>query len=266
MKKISHITAVVLFMLLAMSMTGCKSSDGKTHLTFQIWDVYQRPGMQAMCDAYTAQHPDVIIDVQATSWNEYWTKLEAAAESNILPDIFWMHINQLLYYADFGMLADVTHLYDDIDSDYYKNHFSEISLNNASGSDGRATMSNGLCYSTGARGKQLEAALDVIKYFGTEEAQRIQGENGAAIPAYLGTEETWRSAFDIYDEKLDLDIIFEQFDYAVQAVYNSASPKWKSQVLDQLTKVYSGGQDLMTGLENMQRIVDTETAKKLADN
>lgn len=61
-------------------------------------------------------------------------------------------------------------------------------------------------------------------------------------------------------------LCYSTVDYAVQAVYNSASPKWKSQVLDQLTKVYSGDQDLMTGLENMQTIVDTETAKKLADN
>lgn len=30
--------------------------------------------------------------------------------------------------------------------------------------DGRATMSNGLCYSTSARGKNREAALDVIKF------------------------------------------------------------------------------------------------------
>jgi hypothetical protein len=82
----------------------------------------------------------------------------------------------------------------------------------------------------------------------------------------MGTEETWRSAFDPYEEKLNLDVIFEQFDYAVQAVYNSASPKWKSQVLDQLTKVYSKELDLMTGLERMQSIVDTETAKKLADD
>ena len=124
-------------------------------------------------------------------------------------------------------------------------------------------MSNGLCYSTSARGKNREAALDVIKFFGTEEAQRIQGENGAAIPAYIGCEETWRAAFDSYDEKLDLDVIFDQFDYAVQAVYNSASPKWKSQVIDELTRIYSGSQDLMAGLENMERIVNTETAKKL---
>ena len=327
-----------------------------------------------------------------------------------------MHTNQLLYYADFGMLADVTDLYDDVDPNYYKNHFSEISCSNASGSDGRlygvpkdkdngmlvynkemfdaagvayptddwtwedmteasqkiydatgkyafmsynddqlgywafayqagghiltaartqagytnpgsvkgiefyvnmqkedwcpdqtffaettpntaffsemgamymegtwnlpqwmksypdmrgkwdiaklpkctdpiedgesldkegrATMSNGLCYATAAHGKKLEAALDVIKYFGTEE--------------------TWRSAFSSYEEQLNLDVCFDQFDYAIQAVYNSASPKWKSQVLDELNKAYNGDQDLTTSLENMQSIVNTETAKKLA--
>ncbi len=138
MRKLPHMTVAILILILSLSITGCGSStDGKTHLTFQIWDVYQRPGMQAMCDAYTAQHPDVVIEVQATSWSEYWTKLEASAESNTMPDIFWMHTNQLLYYADFGMLADVTDLYDDVESDYYEKHFSEISRSNASGSDGR---------------------------------------------------------------------------------------------------------------------------------
>ena len=133
------------------------------------------------------------------------------------------------------------------------------------------TFWHGICLQNGMvkhyrKGEVFVWQGDVIKYFGTEEAQRIQGENGAAIPAYIGCEETWRSAFDAYGEKLNLDVIFDQFDYAVQAVYNSASPKWKSQVLDELTRVYAGSQDLMTGLENMQSIVDTETAKKLADN
>lgn len=439
MRRLHHMTVAALLLIMLLSLTGCgTSADGKTHLTFQIWDVYQRPGMQAMCDAYTAKNPDVVIEVQATSWSEYWTKLEASAESNTMPDIFWMHTNQLLYYADFGILADVTDLYNDVEPDYYKKHFSDISLSNVEGSDGkfygvpkdkdnivlmynkemfdaagvayptdewtwedmtdasqkiydatgkyglmayndaqlgywpfvyqagghiltkdrtkagytnpgsvkamefyvnlqkedwcpdqnyfaetspgtaffseagamylegnwslpqlmenypemrgkwdvaklprctspiedeesldidgRATMSNGLCYSTAARGKKRDIALDVIKYFGTEEAQRIQGENGAAIPAYIGCEETWRSAFDTYDEKLDIDVVFAQFDYAVQTVYNAAGPKWRNQVMDELTKVYKGGQELMTGLENMERIVNTETAKTLADD
>ena len=90
MKKFSRMAAVLLLLAMLLSMAGCGSSDGKTHLSFQIWDTNQRAGMQAMCDAYTAKHPDVVIDVQVVSWSEYWTKLEAAAESNTMPDIFWI--------------------------------------------------------------------------------------------------------------------------------------------------------------------------------
>ena len=138
MKKIPRMAAAALTLALLLSLAGCGSADGKKHLTFQIWDVNQRDGMQAMCDAYTAQvDPNVVIEVQVTNWNEYWTKLEAAAESNTMPDIYWMHTDQILYYADFGMLADLTDLYDSEDANYYQNHFSDISIGNASGTDGR---------------------------------------------------------------------------------------------------------------------------------
>lgn len=105
------------------------SSGGKKALTFQIWDVAQKEGMEAMCAAYTQQHPEVSIEVQVTSWNEYWTKLEAAATSNQMPDIFWMHTNELLKYADNGMLADCSDIVE-------KDKFSEVSLSNAMGSNG----------------------------------------------------------------------------------------------------------------------------------
>ena len=91
MKKISRrsFLAATAALAAASLTTGCGGpSDGKTHLTFQIWDVAQRDGMQAMCDAYTEHNPDVVIEVQVTSWDEYWTKMDAAAESNQLPDIF----------------------------------------------------------------------------------------------------------------------------------------------------------------------------------
>jgi len=409
-----------------MSLAGCSAADGKTHLTFQIWDVAQRDSMQAICDAYTAKNPDVVIEVQVTSWTEYWTKLEAAAESNTMPDIFWMHTNQILYYSDFGMLADVTDLYDDVDPNFYNEHFSEISRNNASGSngrlygvpkdkdniilvynkemfdaagvaypdddwtwddmtdasakiyettgkygfmayaedhlgywnfvyqaggyilnedktkagftqpatmdamkfyigiqneewcptqtyfaetqpgiaffselgsmylegnwelmnkatsypnmdgkwdiaklpicpnpasgDGRATISNGLCYSTAARGKNLEVVKDVLKYFGTEEAQRLAGSYGVAIPAYNGTEDSYFEAFEKAGYDLDLQIIKDQFDYSIQCVNNASRPKWKSPVGDELIKIYSGQVDIDTGLANMQRIVDDASA------
>ena len=75
MKNQKKLLAAFLVVVLTFGMTACgKASDGKTHLTFQIWDVAQRDGMQAVCNAYTAKHPEVVIEVQVTSWGEYWTK------------------------------------------------------------------------------------------------------------------------------------------------------------------------------------------------
>ena len=414
----------------AMSLSGCQSSgrtaDGKVKLTFQIWDTAQRNGMQDIVNAYMEKNPNVVIDVQVTSWDEYWTKLDAAAESNQLPDIFWMHTNQILKYADYGMLADVTHLYDDEDPDYYKKHYSDISMNNARGSDGnmygvpkdkdtvclaynrvmfdqagvaypdetwtwddlceasaaiyektgkygymayadeqlgywnfvyqaggyilnedktkagftepatkkgmefyinlqkepwcpdqnyfaetnpgtafmsgqgamylegnwnlmsmmennkdiegqwdvavlpkcpdpmsgdgRATISNGLSYATGARGRNLEYALDFLKFCGSEEGQRVQGLSGAAIPAYDGLEDTWISAFDKFEHKLSVEHCVEMFPYGVQSVNNASRPNWKTQVNDILLKIYSGEQTLDEGLESMQKQVDEAKA------
>ena len=424
MKRFPRMTAAALVFTLLLSITGCGASDGKTHLTFQIWDVAQRDGMQAICDAYTAQHPEVEIEVQVTSWGEYWTKLEAAGESNTMPDIFWMHTDQILYYADFGILADVTDLYADEDPNYYQNHFSEISIGNASGSDGRmygvpkdkdnivlvynkemfdaagvsyptaewtwddltdasqkiydatgkygfmayndeqlgywnfvyqnggyildpetnihagytqpatadaikfyvnlqkndwcpdqnyfaetspgtsffsgmgcmflegswnllselqnfpdmvgdwdiaplpkcpnpasgdgrGTISNGLCYSTAAKGKNLEIVKDVLRFFGSEEGQRIQGESGAAIPAYLGQEESWSTVFNSFDYVIDVQVCYDQFDNAVQYINNASRRKWKSTVADEMVKAYSGASDIDSALTRMQEIADS---------
>jgi multiple sugar transport system substrate-binding protein len=79
-------------------------------LTFAFWDANQEPGMKAIAEAYMAKNPGVKIEVQVTPWSEYWTKLEAAAQGGALPDVFWMHSNQVMKYAAAGMLLDLTDL------------------------------------------------------------------------------------------------------------------------------------------------------------
>lgn len=424
MKNMKRMAAGLLAAGMAAGLVGCgggnqsgAAADGNVNLTFQIWDVAQRDGMQAMCDAYTAQHPNVKIEVQVTSWNEYWTKLEAAATSGQMPDIFWMHTNELLKYADNGMLADCSDIVD-------TSKFSEVSLSNASGSDGtlyavpkdkdtvglvynkemfdaagvsypdeswtwddltdasqkiydatgkygymaygddqlgywnfvyqnggyilnedktqagftqpataeamkfyiglqqydwcpdqnyfaetapgtaffsekgamffegdwnilaelqnypemqgkwdvavlpkapnpvngdgRATISNGLSYATAASNKNLDTVKDVLKFFGSEEGQRIQGESGAAIPAYIGLEETFLGVFEEYD--INMQVFLDMFDYSIQSVNNASRPEWKSKVNDELLKMYAGTVDIDTGLQNMQNIVDAASA------
>ena len=404
-------------------LTGCGGADdGVTRLTFQIWDVAQRAGMEAMCAAYTEQHPDVQIEVQVTSWNEYWTKLEAAAMSGKMPDIFWMHTNEILKYADNGKLADCSDIVE-------TEHFSDISLANASGSDGklygvpkdkdtvglvynkemfdaagvaypdenwtwddlvdasqkiydatgkygymaygddqlgywnfvyqaggsiltedktranftdpatemamdfyiglqkndwcpnqtyfaetspgtaffsgkgamflegdwnilpelqnypdmvgkwdvavlpkcpnplngdgRATISNGLSYATTKTNKHLDVVMDVLKFFGSAEGQQIQGESGAAIPAYIGMEDSWVGCFDQYP--VGITCFIDMFDYCVQSVNNAARPAWKTPVSDTLLKIYTGQLTLEDGLEQMQEIVDTASAEYYGD-
>lgn len=431
-KVIKRGTVLMLAAVLMLSvLTGCagskKDAQGRTILTFQIWDITQKAGMQAMADAYTKQNPEVVIEIQVTSWTEYWTKLETAAEGNQLPDIFWMHTNEILKYADYGMLADVTELYQDVDANYYQEHYSEISLDNVKGSngryygvpkdkdtvclvynkelfdaagvsypdeswtwddltdasqkiydatqkygymayaddqlgywnyvyqaggyilnedktkagftqpgtkkamefyiglqeeewcpdqnyfaqtapgdaffsgqgamylegnwnlrdkmennpdmmgkwdvavlpkcpdpvsgDGRATISNGLCYATGAKGKNLELAMDFLKFLGSEEGQKIQGESGAAIPAYEGLEYTWMEVFDRFDYKLNVEKCVDMFEYGVQSINNASRPNWKTKVSDELIRIYTKEDTLEEGLIKMQRFVDE--AKKL---
>ncbi len=399
---------------------GCSagSSDGKTHLTFQIWDVAQRDGMQAICDAYTEKNPDVVIEVQVTSWTEYWTKLEAAAISNQMPDIFWMHTNEILKYADYGKIADLTDLYDEEDPEFFQKHYSEVSLKNIQGSDGRyygvpkdkdtvglvynkemfdaagvsypdetwtwddlceasqkiydatgkygymaygddqlgywnfvyqnggyilaednitggfdnpatldamrfyidlqkndwcpdqnyfaetspgtaffsgqgamffegnwnvlsemqnypdmqgkwdvavlpkcpnpasgdgrATISNGLCYATSPTGKNFEVVKDVLRFFGSEEGQRIQGESGAAIPAYQGLEQTWIDVFDQFDYRLNVECFVDMFEYSVQSVNNKYRSVWKPEVTENLLKIYSGQLSFEDGMAAIQ--------------
>lgn len=424
MKKFLRTVSLGLATVMAAGLTACgggaKSPDGT--ITMQIWDTAQRDGMQALADAYHEQHPDVTVEIQVTSWDEYWTKLEAAATSNTLPDVFWMHTNYILQYADNGMLADLTNLYDEESATYYTDHFSDVSISNASGSDGkiygvpkdkdtvglvynkemfdaagvaypdetwtwdtlvdasqkiydatgkygymayaddqlgywnfvyqnggyilnddktaagfdqpetieamkfyiglqsydwcpdqnyfaetapgnaffseqgamflegdwnimnemksytdmqgkwdvavlpsspdggRATISNGLCYATSANNQNNEEVLDFLRFLGSEEGQRIQGESGAAIPAYEGLEETWITAFDQFDYDLNLEAFIDMFDYSVQSVNDKSRPNWKNKVTDELLKIYSGGVDIDTGLANINDIINQAIA------
>ncbi len=134
-KRIKKGFAVSVAGIMILGLAACGSNkDGETadegKLVFAIWDKGQQSGMEALADAYMEEHPNVTIEVQASGWDEYWTKLEASATSDSGPDVFWMHSNQIYKYADNGLLADCS---DIINAD----DFSDISVQNATGSDGK---------------------------------------------------------------------------------------------------------------------------------
>lgn len=76
-------------------------------ISYAIWDKNQEPGMRAIADAFEAKNPGIKVSVEVTGWDEYWTKLEAAGTGGVLPDVFWMHINNFQKYAGAGLLEPV---------------------------------------------------------------------------------------------------------------------------------------------------------------
>lgn len=87
-----------------------KTKEEPVKINFGIWDVEQEKGMNELAEGYMSTHKNVEINVQVTPWDEYWTKMEAAATGGELPDVFWMHTNEFLKYASNDMLMDLTDL------------------------------------------------------------------------------------------------------------------------------------------------------------
>lgn len=87
---------------------GSKSKEEKVELVMSVWDSDQEPVMKEMGEAYTKLHPNITIKTQLTTWNEYWTKLEAGVTGGAAPDIITMNVLHVEDYADAGVLMDLT--------------------------------------------------------------------------------------------------------------------------------------------------------------
>lgn len=412
------VAGMMVFGLTACGGSGDSKESGK--LVFQIWDAGQKAGMEKLASAYMEEHPGVKIEVQATGWDEYWTKLEASATSNSMPDIFWMHSNQMYKYADNGILADCS---DIVETDKY----SENAVANAQGSDGKiygvpkdkdlvvlvynkelfdqagvsypddewtwddmadaseqiydktgkygymayahdqigywnfvyqnggeilnedgteaeytepatadaikyyidlqkndwcptqdqfantsateqffsgqgamfyagswdltnfcttykdmngkwdvavlpkcpnpengdgkAVISNSVSYVTAAKGKNKDLAMDFLKFLGSEEGQKIEGESGVAIPAYNGLEDCWAKTFAENDYDVNVENIIPMFDYSVKYVNNPSRPSWEPKVKQTVLDIYAGNTSVDDGIQSMQDIV-TEAIKE----
>src|SRR5659263_363617 len=102
LKKIIAVSLTSIVMLT--SLVGCSSSKAGSSskpvtITYAIWDKNQEPGMRAIADAFEAKNPTIKVKIEVTAWDQYWTKLEAAASGGALPDVFWMHSNNFVKYA-----------------------------------------------------------------------------------------------------------------------------------------------------------------------
>ena len=76
-------------------------------LTYAIWDSNQEKGLRTMADEFEAANAGIKINIEVTGWSDYWTALEAGATGGALPDVFWMHSNEIYRYASNEMLLNL---------------------------------------------------------------------------------------------------------------------------------------------------------------
>jgi multiple sugar transport system substrate-binding protein len=134
--KLKKVLAVALVATMTLSLAACgskssdssdsgstaSSGDSDVTLTVAIWDSNQEPGLKEIMDDFTAE-TGVKVDIQVTPWSEYWTMLEAATQGGDMPDVFWMHSDQIATYAAYDDilldLSDKIAESDKIDLDNY---------------------------------------------------------------------------------------------------------------------------------------------------
>lgn len=82
-------------------------SDEKATISYAVWDSNQAKLIQQLADSFESE-TGIHVDIQVSGWADYWTGLEAAATGGSLPDTFWMHSNNIYYYASNNQLLDLT--------------------------------------------------------------------------------------------------------------------------------------------------------------
>ncbi len=117
--KMKKIAAIMMAVTMVLPLAACGSENEKENsdkgkekdsgkLTVAIWDSNQQPGLKKIMDDFTKE-TGVQVDIQITPWKDYWTMLEAAATGGDMPDVFWMHSDQIGTYAQYDdILLDLS--------------------------------------------------------------------------------------------------------------------------------------------------------------
>ena len=119
----------------------------------------------------------------------------------------------------------------------------------------RASIYNGLGYAGAANTKYPEVVKDFIQFCGTEEANKLQAEKKAAIPAYAGTEHYFTDNFST----INIACYPEMIAYGVQYPFSPNKSLWEPQEEELMNEVYAGSKTVEEACNELHAIiVETE--------
>lgn len=87
---------------------GGDAATDATTVTFRLWDDVAAPAYEESFDAFTAQNPDITVEVEVVPWGDYWERMPLDIQSGDMADIFWTNSTGYADYADNGNLINIT--------------------------------------------------------------------------------------------------------------------------------------------------------------
>ena len=100
----------------------------------------------------------------------------------------------------------------------------------------RATIINGLANCVAESTSHKEEAWKFVEFLGSQEANKIQAESGAAIPAYEGTADAWVNVSKKFNSKVYVDML----PYAHINAYSKETEAWQNAEKAALIKGFTG--------------------------
>ena len=109
MKRIVCVVMIVMISCGFLFASGGGQAAGAKQISFHYWDENQRPGMDAVLQAFT-RRTGVQVEATITPWAQYWTQMQIAVPTDATPDVFWLNGTNAADYLPAGLVHDITDL------------------------------------------------------------------------------------------------------------------------------------------------------------
>lgn len=126
------------------------------------------------------------------------------------------------------------------------------------GPAGRATVSSGIENVGYAGTEHPDAVKKFLLFASGEEAAKIQAENGAVLPAYAGTSQTW---MDAMPEFKDLQVFIDAIDYSVPLPVQGNAAEWQGMQTEYLTPAWNGQEPVAEAAKKYAEAIDKVLAE-----
>jgi multiple sugar transport system substrate-binding protein len=128
MRRATLASLIAVAMLAGAIVAGCggssssdSSSGGKVKLV--LWHMEQPPNrvkrFQQVIDGFNKSHPNIQVQQQVQDWNQVYSKIAAAAQSQTQPDILFAIPDFTTYVTQTGIVQPVTDLVNKLDAEHH---------------------------------------------------------------------------------------------------------------------------------------------------